>query len=314
MKDSIFASRLRSACLLVCVLALASIAEARPLKLFTIGNSFSENATQFLPELAKAGGHELILGAAQRGSCSLEEHWGAVEAHLANPRDSKAKIYGDKSLSELIGANTWDVITIQQYSVLSGDPATYAPFGEKLAAYLKKIQPQAEIVIHQTWPYRKDAQPFGFIGTQQHALDEQQMWEKSRAAYRLLARQLNARVLPVGDAFWSVDSDPNLGFKADPSFNEDEAAARFPVLPAQPHSLHIGYFWQQTNNGQHRLGSDTHHANDAGKYLAALVWYGVLFHESPEKVAFVPSGMDAEFAAQLRRVAARTVAVAGAIE
>ncbi|MDO8545625.1 MAG: hypothetical protein Q7S40_34715 [Opitutaceae bacterium] len=52
-----------------------------------------------------------------------------------------------------------------------------------------------------------------------------------------------------------------------------------------------------------KLGKDANHANAAGEYLGALVWYGFLFDESPEKLAFVPAGVDVAFAAHLRQVA-----------
>src|SRR5687768_18611640 len=90
---------------------------ARTLRLFVVGNSFSNNATKYLPELAKEGGHELITARAMTGGCSFERHWKAVEAWHGNPEDPKAKIYSGKSLEELITKGTWDVITFQQYSL-----------------------------------------------------------------------------------------------------------------------------------------------------------------------------------------------------
>jgi len=64
---------------------------ARPLRLFVVGNSFSANATHYLPQLAQQGGHELVIGKAETGSCSLERHWTALKADLADPHDPKAK-------------------------------------------------------------------------------------------------------------------------------------------------------------------------------------------------------------------------------
>jgi hypothetical protein len=291
-----------------CVLGLlvALQAEARTLRLFVIGNSFSNNATRHLPALAQAGGHTLVLAHAQTGGCSFERHWVALEAHLANPADPKGRIYGGKSLPEHMGTGPWDVITVQQYSLLSPHPATYQPFADKLHAYLRKVQPAAEIVVHQTWAYRRDAPRFGRTGPRESASGPQEMWEKSRAAYRDLAARFGARILPVGDAFWEVDSDPQWGFKPDPRF--DAKAAVYPALPDQTHSLHVGYRW----NEERKLGLDANHANTAGEYLGALVWYGVLFEESPEPLAFVPAGLDPAFAAHLRRVAARVVRAAAA--
>lgn len=280
---------------------------ARPLRLFVVGNSFSNNATRYLPALAQAGGHELVLAHAQTGGCSFERHWAAVEAALANPGDPKARIYGGKSLAECLGEGSWDVITFQQYSLHSSDIGTYRPAAANLHAHLRRLQPNAEILMHQTWAYRVDAAQFGLVGGGQHAADQREMREKSRAAYWEMARELHTRVIPTGDAFWRVDSDPKWGFKPDRKF--DEKAAVYPALPDQTHSLHVGYRW----SADRKIGKDANHANVAGEYLGALVWYAVLFHESPEHLAFVPPGMEAGFAAHLRQVAWQTVQAVSAV-
>ena len=292
----------RRATILVFILAVGvSVGRARTLRLFVVGNSFSNNATHYLPELAQAGGHELIIGKAQTGGCSFERHWNAVDAFLADPEDPKGKIYGGKSLHDNISTGTWDVITVQQYSLLSPDYGTYQPFAAKLQAHLRKLQPGADIVIHQTWAYRSDAAKFGLVGDGKNAASEREMWEKSRAAYWRLATDLGARVIPTGDAFWRVDSDPKWSYKPDTSF--EPKTASHPALPRQTNSLHVGYRW----NAEEKLGMDANHANAAGEYLGAVVWYGFLFNESPEKLAFVPPGVAPEFAAYLRTVAWQVV-------
>ncbi len=295
-----FTFRLLAALLVVQIAAVAQL-DARTLRLFHVGNSFSNNATRLLPELAKSGGHELIIGRAVTGGCSFERHWNAVEAFLANPDDPKGKIYSGKSLWENIRTDGWDVITVQQYSLHSPDYGTYQPFADKLHAHLRKLQPQAEIVIHQTWAYRRDAPRFGQVEKGKHAADHREMWEKSRAAYWQLASDLRARVIPVGDAFWRVDSDPTWGYRVDAAF--DPKSPVHPALPDQRNSLHVGYRW----SADKKFSMDANHANVAGEYLGALVWYGFLFNESPERLTFVPPGVTPEFAAHLRQVAWRVV-------
>jgi hypothetical protein len=254
-----------------------------------------------LPQLAKAGGHELVFGTAQTGGCSLERHWKAAEAELVNPGSNEAKIYGGKSLTEIISKGKWDVVTMQQYSLLSSDIETYRPFAQKLHAHLQTLQPGAEIVVHQTWAYRSDASRFGQVAAEKHASSQREMWERSRAAYRRIAGDLAVRVIPVGDAFWRVDSDPKWGYKPDAIY--DLKNPMFPMLPEQTNSLHVGYRW----SADKKLTKDANHANVAGQYLGGLVWYGFLFHESPENLTFVPAGLSPEFAAHLRQVAWQVV-------
>lgn len=286
------------AVLLVSLLLAVSNAGARTLRVLVVGNSFSNNATRHLPQIVEEGGHELVIAKAQAGGCSLERHWKAVEAWRANPEDAAAKIYGGKSLQQHAGGKTWDVVTIQQNSMNSGDVATYRPYATQLHAHLRQLAPGARIYLHQTWAYRADAAKFGQVAAGKNATTQREMWERSRAAYWEIARDLGLPVIPVGDAFWRVDSDPQWGFKPDPAF--DEKTAQPPALPRQTHSLHAGYRW----NGEKKLGKDANHANAAGEYLGALVWYAVLFEESPEKVKYVPQGVAPEFAAHLRKVAA----------
>jgi hypothetical protein len=277
---------------------------AKTVRVLVVGNSFSNNATRFLPQIVEEGGHELVLAKAQAGGCSLERHWKAVEAWRANPADPAGKIYSGKSLEQHAAGKSWDVVTIQQNSMNSTDPATYRPYAGKLHAHLRQLAPGATIWVHQTWAYRTDAAKFGQTGPGQHAASQREMWERSRAAYAELAREFRLPVLPVGDAFWRVDSDPQWGFRPDPTF--DEKILVHPAVPPQRHSLHVGYRW----NAEKKLGKDANHANAAGEYLGALVWYGLLFDENPARVRFVPPGVDATFAAQLRKVAAETVTAA----
>lgn len=289
--------------LLAASLLLSDAAQARTVRLFIIGNSFSQNAARYLPQMAKEGGHELIIGRAELGGHSFKQHWSYVEANEANAEDPKGRPYNGKSLRELVSAGTWDIITMQQYSAHSSDVETYRPYAQKLHAFLKTLQPQAEIVLHQTWAYRSDSKSFGFTSVEkkQKAQTQQEMWENSRAAYHTIAKELGLRIIPVGDAFWRVSSDPTWGYKKDANF--DFAKPAFPALPDQTNSLHAGYRW---NKEQTAIGFDANHANDAGMYLGGLVWYKFLFNESPEKLTFAPKGLSPEFAVYLRQQAALT--------
>ncbi|GAB2796313.1 DUF4886 domain-containing protein [Rhabdobacter roseus] len=276
-------------------------AQTDTLRVFLIGNSFSQNAARYLPQLAAQGGHPLVIGRAELGGCSLERHWTHAAAFEANPNDPNGSPYKDKSLRQLLSEGTWDLITIQQNSMNSPDPGTYQPYARQLYDYVKAIQPQAEVVLHQTWAYRSDADGYGQVSPGTFAQSERDMWEKSRAAYHATAQNLGVRVIPVGDAFWAVSSDPAWGYRQDPNY--DFKAPKYPSLPNQANSLHVGYRW--TND--QKWGFDSHHANEAGCYLGSLVWYTFLFGDSPQKLTFVPEPVPAVLAAQLKKVAEQTV-------
>src|SRR5690349_13200720 len=109
----------------------------RKIKIFVIGNSFSQNATTWLPDLAKEANIELVIGRAELGGCSLQRHWEIIEASEADPEDPKGKSYKGKSLKELLNEDTWDYITIQQYSKHSTDVSTYRPYAKNIYEYVK---------------------------------------------------------------------------------------------------------------------------------------------------------------------------------
>ena len=52
---------------------------------------------------------------------------------------------------------------------------------------------------------------------------------------------------------------------------------------------------------------DGHHANMAGEYLGACVWYETLFGKGVEGNSFVPKGLDPEYAKFLQATAHRAV-------
>ena len=98
--------------------ATSFAAERDSLKLLAIGNSFSNDATRLLPQVAKAGGKDLVLGRASIGGCSLERH----ARHLAEARagDAKGRAYngfddpktGNKrsvTLIEALQSAEWDI-------------------------------------------------------------------------------------------------------------------------------------------------------------------------------------------------------------
>ena len=158
--------------LIICFVALCCMLSAKELRVLAIGNSFSASAVRSLPKLtASVPGCRLILTGASIGGCSLERHWN--EWRKAE-KDPKHKPYGISfcdtanlsgktaergNINELIKNknNKYDIITIQQNSANSWKYNTYQPYADNLIAVIKKYQPQAEIVIQQTWSYRSDS-------------------------------------------------------------------------------------------------------------------------------------------------------------
>lgn len=289
-------SRCRSLFLLVCVCLISTAqAQTKKLRLFIIGNSFSGNAAAYLPKLAKEGGYELEIGRAELGGCSLERHW-----RLTDTTEAASKAYKGRSLKEMLSEGTWDVVTLQQYSLLSGDPETYRPYVKNLYDLIRSLQPNATIVLHQTWAYRTDAKAFGKINGEERAATAQEMYNHARAAYHTIADELKVRLIPTGDAFWMMNGDPQWAYKKDTAYDFEHPVE--PALPDQQNSLHVGYRWVKGE-----LQFDPNHANTAGCYLGSLVWYRFLFREQVKDVKYRPEQVPEELAAKLKDVAAEVV-------
>ena len=282
-------------------------AEAKTVRILTIGNSFSRNATNHLDDLALAGGHTLIHTPLVIAGASFQVHADKARKNLEDPT-AKAGLYTNgKGLKENLVAEKWDYVTIQQASIKSHDFGTYQPFAGILRDLISEHAPQAKLLIHQTWAYRVDDPRFSAAAPKAgEPKTQEEMYRGLTSAYDRLAAEFRAKVIPVGDAMHAADSDPEWGFKPDTAF--DVKTAKQPELPRQTHSLHVGWRWVKSKDGKKTtLGMDGHHANVAGEYLGACVWYEVLFGESAVGNSYIPKGMDADYAHFLQRTAHQAV-------
>lgn len=151
-------------------LELEPLSDGKTLKVLAIGNSFSNNTTRFLYDIAKAEGVENItLGRLYIGGCSLQKH-----VKCATTNSTEYKYYknttGTWELTEsatlLYGLQDeqWDIITMQQSSGNSGLTDTYDPYLEQLIEYVNtnKTNPNAKLVWHMTWAYQQDNKQAAF--------------------------------------------------------------------------------------------------------------------------------------------------------
>jgi len=301
MKIRVFRFGLALAALL-CGIAPEAMAEGKTVRLLTVGNSFSRNATRYLGDLVREGGHSLIHRPLIIGGASFQVH--ADKAKRTDQAREYAKGFG---LEEYLKAEKWDYVTIQQASIKSHDYATYQPHAGWLRDTILKHAPSAALLIHQTWAYRVDDPRFTKPNDKPGEPKTQEaMYRGLTASYDRLAKELGATIIPVGDAFYRADTDAEWGFKPPAPF--DSKLLKHPDLPEQKHSLHIGWVWRKSKDGQKDvLSMDGHHANLAGEYLGACVWYEMLFSESAVGSKFIPKGLDSKYAHFLQQAAHEAV-------
>lgn len=279
----------------------------KTVRLLTVGNSFSRNATRYLPDLATADGHTLIHRPIVVGGASLQLHAEKAQRHEQDPDDPAGLYVSGRSLQQELTSESRDFVTIQQASIKSHDLSTYRPYAAQLRDCIRKCAPSAKLLIHETWAYRCDDPRFAVQSPKpEEPATQEAMYQGLANAYRTIAAELGARLIPVGAAFYQADHDPQWGYRPDAKF--DFRNAQPPALPDQTHSLHVGWRWVQQKDGPPKLSMDGHHANTAGEYLGACVFYEVLFGESAIGNAFVPPGLDPAYAKFLQESAHQAVA------
>lgn len=135
----------------------------KSLKVLAIGNSFSEDATKYLYQVAKAEGvEEVVIGNLFVGGCTLKMHAGYIKSGEAKYRYDKC-VNGEwektpeTTLLTGLQDEAWDVITMQQGSVDSGLVDTHQPYLDELVAYVRQNSknPNAKLYWHMTWAYQE---------------------------------------------------------------------------------------------------------------------------------------------------------------
>lgn len=308
---------LRRPILFALLLSWALGARGESIKLLTVGNSFADNATRFLPQIAKSQGVELVLFKANLPAAELARHARHLEAALADPKSKDGQPYVTPSGQpiSLIGAlelEKWNFVTIQQWSVLSFDPSTYEPHAGRLVAAIRSHAPSAEILVHQTWAYRADDPwfaPGGAVSPDapNRPTSQDEMYRRLTAAYEQLAARYQLRLLPVGDAFEQARASELWRFKF-PDSAFDYAHPLDGKTPDQAGSLNVGWTWRTNRTtGQREVGLDAHHANVAGCYLAGCIWFETIAGRALRHDAWKPDALTEEGASSLRAIAHKAI-------
>ncbi|WP_269523137.1 DUF4886 domain-containing protein [Coraliomargarita parva] len=299
--------------LLISILPAVILASDSTIQILGIGNSFTQNAAQYLPDIIKSSPEvEADIALAVIGGCSLDKHVALAKAHEANPEAgnkynffvNRSKIKGGASLQEILQDREWDYITIQQVSTKSYKIETYYPYAGELISYIRQYAPSAEIVIHETWSHSIDSYRFKKWG-----LHPDDMFARLHAAYGQIGNEYSLRIIPVGTAFQKAKKHPLWNYQPTEmdvsmlSYPEDKEN-----LPDESRSLHRIHFWiKDKQTGNMRVHNDGYHAGKYGEYLGGLVWYEFFFNQDAREITYRPKGFTDEQAISLRKVAHDTI-------
>ena len=136
------------------------------MNILAIGNSFSQDATRYLHDIARADGVNLQVVNLYIGGCSLERHHRNL---LSGERAYELQVNGHDtgffvSLKEALLNRPWDVVTLQQASHFSFIPDTYTPYARVLADEIRRCAPKARLIVHQTWAYEDGSERLSRMG------------------------------------------------------------------------------------------------------------------------------------------------------
>lgn len=229
------------------------------LKILAIGNSFSDDAMEYIWQIADDYGiEEIILGNLYIGGAELDLHFNNL-VHDRNAYAYRKNTSGtwittnNVSISTALAEEDWDIITVQQVSGKSGFANTYNPSLNYITQriYDDKTNPDALIAWHMTWAYESTSNHGDF-----NRYDRDQM-----TMYNAIVESTQS-VIP---------DEPFIDF----------------VIPAGTaiQNLRTSYLGDKlTRDGYH-----LNHAN--GRYTAALMWFKQITQFEIDDIEYRPSGV-----------------------
>lgn len=176
-------------------------------KILAIGNSFSEDATHFLHQIAMAAGISTKVVNLYIGGCSLEQHWSNIEKKEKAYLYQLNGVHTDRyvCIDEILSEEPWDFIITQQASHDSGWMDTYEPFLGWMIRYIKDHVPTAKLLLQETWAYEIDSTHDRFA-----RYDRRQdiMYQRLRNCYTQKAQQYKLPLIPCGDVIQELRKLP----------------------------------------------------------------------------------------------------------
>ena len=225
------------------------------LRILAVGNSFSDDGTEYLPGLLEAAGiHNVIVARLYIGGCTLERHCKEYADGTANyiyyksTKNQWETVSRNATILDGLKDEPWDIITIQQASDDSGIYDTYKEGIPKLVSIIRKESPNphAAIVWHMTWAYATNSDHRAFP---KYGRDQKNMYDAIRSCVDRARVQFNIPVIiPSGEA---------VQLARGTRLNNDTK------VPA------TSKVYQLTRDGYHLT-------RQHGRYLAACTWFEAL--------------------------------------
>lgn len=135
------------------------------IKILAIGNSFSDNAMNYLyPILNALGYDEIVLGNLYIGGCTLIVHAHNAKHNLSAytyRKNTTGKFVNTEqtAIATAIADEDWQFVTMQQASGVSGVESTYNNDLQTLKNYVSTLVDtnKCKLAWHMTWAYQQDS-------------------------------------------------------------------------------------------------------------------------------------------------------------
>ncbi len=227
----------------------------KSLKVLAIGGSFSQDALQYVYQIAEdAGVEEIVLANLFSGGATLSVHVNNAQSdepaydYYKNTEGNWQKTTNYK-LSDALVDEEWDYITMQQNSGSSGRSDTFKDVLPQLIDYVRSKNTTAQLVWHMTWAYQAGCTHSEFP---LYESNQQKMYDMIVDCVHecILTEPRFSFVIPAGTAIQNART----------SFIGDT------------------------------LTRDGFHLNkQIGRYIAGMVWYAALTQSSIDDISFNPA-------------------------
>ncbi len=224
------------------------------LKILTVGNSFSDDAMEWVYKIAESAGVQVYLGNLYIGSCSLKMHLNNVtsDAEIYDYRtneNGKWKTAQGTPISTALKAHNWDYISFQQASGQSGDASSYTDLNTLLFLIRREVNEDAKFVWHMTWAYKENSSHPDFP---KYNSSQAYMYEKivETVETTIVTNDEFTKIIPTGTAIQNARTVDFIGDTL-------------------------------TRDGYHLT-------EDLGRYIAGLTLFATLSDVSLDRVTFIP--------------------------
>ncbi len=230
------------------------------MKVLSIGNSFAEDAMEYLYQILQAlGEKDIKLAYLFIGGCSIDKHVENAETsapayrYCTNANGEWVKTHEYKSVDAL-RSDTWDYIGLQQASRDSGLVGSYANLPKLMKFARENGNKGAKVFWQMTWAYAETVTSDAFGN---YDYNQEKMYRAIVEAVKtvIVPQKEFAHIIPTGTAIQNA----RTSYLGD-TLNRDGVHLSIPL----------------------------------GRYLAGLVWARTLTGKSVRGISYAPEGVDEE--------------------